>query len=70
MSADELWGYAWSREPERWEGACATREEAIAEAMAEMPHLDGEPDPVGEVWIARGSVRKPSAFVPDASRIV
>ena len=68
MSA-EVWGYAWSSEPDRWMGACASRDEVIAVAMEEQPHSDG-PDPVGECWIVCGKERLASAYLPDAARII
>lgn len=66
--SEELWGYAWESSPERWLGCCATREEAIQEALDSLPHVDGKPD--GEAWISRGSPRKASDFVPLADFVI
>lgn len=67
--ADELWGYAWEREPEQWLGGYETREEAVTDAMFEAPkNDDGAVD--GEVWITRGSIRKASHFLPAHNWII
>ena len=68
--ADEVWGYAWERDPEGWMGACATREEAIEEAMAEMQQPPVVPASLCEVWIVRGTPREARAYMPDAERVL
>jgi hypothetical protein len=55
---DECWGYSGSRDAEWWTGSLATREEAIAEALAEL-----EED---VVWIYKGWKPAAAHFFPDA----
>jgi hypothetical protein len=56
------WGYSQCAEPDRWDGHCATREEAIAEARYE-----GLEEPF---YVCSGAEPDPAKFMPDVRWIV
>jgi hypothetical protein len=60
-----VWGYAMSDDESEWSGSCATREEAIVEAPAELGLEPGD-----EYFVIRGEYPDPSAFMPDAEDVI
>ncbi len=61
------WGYSLEESPERWQGACATREEAIAEGAVELAGPCGPPD---RFWVQQGRQPGSEEFLPDADDVV
>jgi hypothetical protein len=56
------WGYSDSDYAERWNGAGATREDAIAEGREAYPGKG--------FWIAEGTTPEPGFFFPDADDLI
>lgn len=59
---EPVWGYSQCDAPEWWDGACPSRDEAIAEGMAEY---DGEP-----FYIVKGAWADPATYALDADDIL
>lgn len=59
---ERVWGYGESEDTEEWQGAFASREEAIAEGAVE---LDAE-----EFWILQGVYPDPGDVTPSAEHIL